>query len=259
MNYHDIEKTIDEMKKPTVSTPGYKWALKRQLLSKHKPVKSSFSVVELITMNTNKLLIGGVGVAFVFAFVFLAPNMSSPEALAAELVEKAQSRTFALSVEERIAIEERIQGDMIAILAEAKGAQDLQLLNADEVRASFGPSEGRSGVAFRSAETIEGVPTVEMQFGSTEAHFVEAVALEEGDMALPVSEYKTLPNTSGTDVSVSAGTWVAESAPSTVQAVPIEFKSPVQFLRYTDEEGRQVTLGLDEDNTPIIMFIDVTK
>lgn len=256
MNYHDIEKTIDELKKPTVSTPGYKWALKRELLSKHKPVKRSFSVAEFITMNINKLLIGGVGVAFVFAFVFLAPQMNSPEALAAELIEKAQTRTLALSPEERAAIEARIQGDMLVVLAEAKEAMDLQVLDEAGFREFYGP-ESNSSIALRNTEPTHGVTTMEIQaFGAAdETQVIEAMPLSEEDLATAVTEYKTLPNTTGTDVSVPGGTFALESAPA--DTVSIQFKPPVQYLRYTDEEGRQVTLGLDEDNTPIIMFIDV--
>lgn len=252
MNYHDIEKTIEELKKPEVTTPGYKWALKRQLLAKHKRAGSRLSLTQFITMNINKFLIGGVGVAFVFAFVFLAPQANSPEALAAELVEKAQHRTLSLSLKERMAIEERIQGDMVAILEEAEAAPDLVLIDAEEFKMSM---KDHGSIALRGIEgAVEGLPTMEVTVGDEKAFKAEAMALEGGDMATPVAEYRALPTAPMSDVSVPAGTWTTEG--TAAESITIQFKPPVQYLRYTDADMRQVTLGLDEDNTPVIMFID---
>lgn len=244
MKEENLKRKLENLEKVDIDAPRFKQALKHSLMKRHESKKGVFMFVEnsLNMIKTIKIVALPVAAfVLVLAFVFMVPQSGiTNEVHAAELVQKAHSRTLDLPDEVRRAIESRIQHNLIDVLAEAKQAPDLRLLTEEEFQAEMEQK--------RSITSADGVNSPN---GSFDMITVGQVAFEDGTTMDPEGLVH-----SGF-IQVSSGTLPSMEIGEVLLGLPVTLKEPIQYLLYTDVKGRSVALGVDEDDTPVMLIVNM--
>ena len=189
--------------------------------------------------NMNKFLTyAGATLALVAIAATTAYQLNfTPSAKAQDALKKAAVRYRALTPEQRQAIHTKIKADMATTLEEASNAPDLKILTKEQVGFDVLPTPGLS------KEKLKGFPPDKVMLFQR----------VQGSDTADIKEFNIKLDNPGSSAP-AAGVRIMKG-----EKFETNLKEPVKFLRYTDDQGREVTLGVDEDNTPVMKMIKLDK
>jgi hypothetical protein len=278
MNDEHVEQILASLKE--VHAPKHRTALRAALMREHARVRRPYfalqSFTQYMTMKTALIPVSTFAVLALVTIGTLGVTHKSAEAQ--ELVERSMARAIQIPAEMRAKIEEQMKADMMETLKEAYAAPDLRILTREEYEkeAQFTMATGTPRTAtiaavrkIHNAEadfavagevgtfTVSSAPISWESSGavSGEAHGTEdVIAFSHASGAVSVSAEPThfgFTKVEGEDVKkvkFTSGTFVGG----------FDIKQPVKYLRYTDSDGRKVTLGLDEEDVPVFRIEELT-
>jgi hypothetical protein len=196
-------------------------------------------------------------------------GVTHKSAEAQELAERAMARAVQIPVEMREKIEAQLKADMMETLKEAYAAPDLRILTREEYEkeAQFTMATGTPATAafaaVRNIHTVNSDVAVSGEAGSFKVSHTAPLEWEgaveagaepmvpgKGPVTVAFRAARAMPIASDTDVTFTRAATDTEFTAGTMVA-GFDIKQPVKYLRYTDPDGRKVTLGLDESDTPV--------
>lgn len=245
---------------PELELPAHRRVLRRALLRAYEQNRSHrrfgfFPITPMKQFAPAAVL----GIAVLVAAVSFIPHTSipTPVANAQELVKNAAKKVPMLSADMRTEIEKRMKADMAATLEEALAAPDLRILTPEEYQADM---EAQMKADRETAEEHGAIQKDVMHFSSAPAFGIVAAGGPTEVKLLKINEDQL----GNAKVMKWTGT---EAAPATFEAgvpaahftvAPIDIKQPVKYLAYTNPTGQSVTLGLDEDDIPVMKMIRIS-
>jgi hypothetical protein len=226
MNKKHFNSYLDSIAVPDVKTPTQKEKLRQALLATafEKNSNSNVRVKGGEQYNMRRILLT-VTSALVVSVVLLGMSLfypafiNTPQAQAKDLVDRVIFKVADLSPEERKAIEQKIQDDLMESLKEAKAAKDLRIVPESEIERIALPENGGKDLP---------------------AHGMRVFKLRHEDIAQDGKE------PSHDEVKITEGA---------VPGRPVVPTSVKTVLEYTDTQGRKTTLGLDEHEKPVMKMI----
>ena len=146
-----------------------------------------------------------------------------------------------LTEEERLELKEKHKVDLEGALEEALGADDLVIIDAPEM-----PKKGFFGKMGRSFG---------MHLYSKGGDWMTKFDTN-GDGDVSIEEHEVMRDEMHFEMH-------GEKAPDDVMhlkkgdfTAKLDYPKPVKFMQYTDLEGNKVTLGVDENDVPVMKYID---
>lgn len=224
MRKEDLVAKLQSIDIPDIETPKHKQLLRSALLN--APRKSFVSnFLNRIRQMPILQRIASTAVAAVVLFALFASGGTKPgenvaHANAAETLNRAFVKAVALSPEQRTAIEGKIKAGLMDSLEEAKRAKDLTYLTKEEFDREF-----------NQMATPMPAPG------------------EGGEIAIRFERML------GTEGKGRAGEIAIDPIQAELLPAPTASKEPQKYLRYTNEKGAVVYLGLDENDVPVLKMM----
>lgn len=230
---------IDEASLPKAHTPRHQAMLS---LALRNGVRSRGAGLweSLRQMETMKKLGAGVAMAAVIltiSFAFSAQDANNV-AQAEETVNKAFMKSAKLTVEQREALSEKMEGDLMNSLAEAKQAADLTYLTPEEFNAEMAVGHGPKNIQASGGKHIFNLkflkgPAPEGQ---------EPIELKPIDKEALNARFSVAP---------------LDFQPGEIHGMKIF--EPAKYLRYTDTQGQVIYLGIDENDVPVMKIMKLSE
>lgn len=220
-----------------VKLPNNKKILKEFLLKEHKIIITK----KVSLFKGGEVILRHKFISFGFAVILLATMISAafltrmpiqpfltPKVEAQEAIKRAFDRFVKLSDKEKEFLQKKLKADLRQSLLEAKNAKDLELVPEDQ---------------------IQRIEMPKMRDGSEDVFMLKPV---------DVREVEGKPEwTAANEVDKSQ-----EMAPGTrVQFVDSKIMAPrgIKILRYTNPQGQEVILGIDENDEPVMKLIKIDR
>lgn len=221
MTNDELQNKLERLELPEAELLQHKRLLLMQLEHAPKQSRLRLGIAKIKQMySSHKYAFGTLTAAVLLAVVAVAFNFfnlnATPQAQAQDALKKTMKFAEKLTPEQRAEIEEKIQADLKATLEEAYNAPDLKILTPEEFQAEFNADAALN-------------PKLEEALNARLDHIKVNAEGEEGSKL--------------------------EAIPAKLRAFKM-FKpgneDVTKYLRYTDPQGRAVTLGVDKDDN--VMF-----
>lgn len=247
MNDEQLKKILFRMGETKVKLPEHRTALRAALLRQHAQARQPYFVFSTVTkFVTMKAAWIPVSTFAVLALVFVGTvGISHKSAEAQELVQRSMARAVKLAPEMRAQIEAQLKADMMQTLKDAYAAPDLRILTKEEYEKEAQFTIATGTVAFGVSK--KGAPGVE------DSDVMISGNHELGEAPIAIAYRVAAHAAAGEDVMFERHVDTAAGAQFSAGTVVGSMASsvPVKYLRYTDPDGRKVTLGLDDTDTPV--------
>lgn len=176
-------------------------------------------------------------VILTISFAFSAQDANNV-AQAEETVNKAFMKSAKLTVEQREALSEKMEGDLMNSLAEAKQAADLTYLTPEEFNAEMAVGHGPKNIQASGGKHIFNLkflkgPAPEGQ---------EPIELKPIDKEALNARFSVAP---------------LDFQPGEIHGMKIF--EPAKYLRYTDTQGQVIYLGIDENDVPVMKIMKLSE
>jgi hypothetical protein len=238
---------MNQEKLPKIThTNAHKRRLRVALLTAYEKRSIVSSVWHIIKDIIKPMQLGKKSTALATLALFavvVAAGVAGPsasevvEAEAVNTVKRGFSRLAQLTEEERLELKEQHKLDLQAALEEALVAEDLEIVDAPEMpKRGF---LGKMGRSFGMHPMHKGGDWIKKFDTDGDGELSEeemAAKMEQyGDKGEAFKEHK-----------LGKGDYTAKR----------DYTKPVKFMQYTDSEGNKVTLGVDENDVPVMKFIE---
>jgi hypothetical protein len=178
-------------------------------------------------LSSHKYAFSTLTAAILLAVVAVAFNFfnlnATPQAQAQDALKKTMKFAERLTPEQRAEVEEKIQADLKTTLEEAYNAPDLKILTPEEFQAEFNADAALN-------------PKLEEALNVRVDHLKESGAADESHKL--------------------------ESVPAKLRAFKLlkpGNEDVTKYLRYTDPEGRAVTLGVDKEDNVLFKAVKLNE
>jgi hypothetical protein len=226
MNHDELQKKLEGLELPEVELLQHKRLLLMQLEQAPQRSRWAMGIAKFTRMiSSHKYAFGTLTAAVALAVVAVAFNFfnlnATPHAQAQDALKRTMKFADKMTPEQRAQIEEKIQADLKQTLEEAYNAPDLKILTPEEFNAEF-----NSDAALNPK--LDRILNVRMEHMKAKG--------EEGPKtdSLPAKLFSMKAFKPGND-------------------------DVTKYLRYTDAEGRAVTLGVDKDDNVLFKAIKFSE
>ncbi len=225
-----IDERLNGLDLPEIKLAAHQARLKSSLLAvKQFDKNNKFNFIFMIKQAkfyVPAALILVVAAAFIFGLV---PGMNKASFVQAkEMISESKFAISKLSAEARAQLEEIIKADLSKTLEEAYNANDLEYIGEEDI------SDSKNNSRNLKVDFLDDEIGVASQNGE-----IKTVA------TLSVAESKN-NNDGQKDVKLNMGKFIADN---------IVKMDKVKLLKYTDQKGRKIILGLNNDNLPVMQIM----
>lgn len=225
-----IDERLNGLDLPEIKLAAHQARLKSSLLAvKQFDKNNKFNFIFMIKQAkfyVPAALILVVAAAFIFGLV---PGMNKASFVQAkEMISESKFAISKLSAEARAQLEEIIKADLSKTLEEAYNANDLEYIGEEDI------SDSKNNSRNLKVDFLDDEIGVASQNGE-----IKTVA------TLSVAESKN-NNDGQKDVKLNMGKFIADN---------IVKMDKVKLLKYTDQKGRKIILGLNDDNLPVMQIM----